>query len=644
MSTTELTTSWSQLWLPPQKFTLSQWAESNFVLSSEYSARSGPISLFPFQRAIFDAFTDPTVEEIDLMCSTQLVKTLFLQAAMAYTIANDPGPILLVEPKDADAKAFSKERLAPMLRDIPALQCVSDSTTKKSKTGQDTILAKDFPGGSLALAGSIAPGNLARRSIRYLFADECDKFPVSAGKEGDPIALARERTVTFGSRRKIVLCCSPTTERGRIYQSYEDSDQRQPWVPCWKCGMFQVLDWSHVEWDNDLPTEERPATAHYECEHCGAQWDDLQRWAACEKLEWRARKPFAGKAGFWISHLYSPWKTLGSMVADYLTAKHSHSRHRMQVFKNTTLALPWREEGQAPQEEILYARREEYPFGDDAVVPKRGLFLTAGVDVQDDRLECEVVAWGRGGESWSIGYYVIEALDANGKRLPVQSPEVWKKLDELLQRRWQHESGGTLEIWLMAIDTGDRPKPVYEFTLRHPQPGFSAAGSMRVHSMRSVVPIKGTADDLKVISSISNEDAARKRRGIKIVGVGTVAVKTQLFDSLRFVKPDPTQPVPNACHFPEYALDYFRGICSEERVITDGGKIHFEKKNNFRNEPLDCRTYAIAAATICGLDKLTEAHWQDLERRLAITPVVLPSQSVMPVPQAPQRRTIGRFI
>jgi len=621
---------------------LSEWTEQHFVLSPEYSARSGVIDLFGFQKGIFDAFTDESVDELVLMCGTQLVKTLLLQCAIAYLIACDPGPALLVMPKDGDSKAFSKERLNPMLRDIPILKGVTDGS---SKTGQSTLLEKDFMGGSLALAGGIAPGNLARRSIRYLFVDEVDKLPVSAGKEGDPVLLARERTVTFGSRRKIVLCCSPTTESGRINQAYEDTDQRQPWVPCGKCNHYQVLDWSHVEFQEKGTIAERAASAYYECVNCGAHWSDVDRLAACNKLEWRASKPFAGKAGFTISHLYSPWKTLSSLVEDYLRAKHSNNRERVKVFYNTALAKPWREEGQAPAEELLFTQREDYPFGDSAVVPKRGLFLVAGVDVQPDRLEVEVVAFGRNNESWSIAYDTIRAFAADGKTpLPVTSPEVWIELEkQILNRQWKHESGGALQIWLMAVDTGDRSKPVYDFTLRHPQPAFSIAGNMTVPSMRCVVPIKGTADDLKVIASVSNEDAARKRAGIKIVGIGTIAVKTHLFDSLRFVKPDPNEAVPNAAHFPKYSIEYFRGLCSEERIVTDAGKVHFQKKGSQRNEPLDCRVYAIAAATMCGIDRFQEHHWRHLESMVNTTSLVLPDLRHQPSAQQPQRRIVGRF-
>jgi phage terminase large subunit GpA-like protein len=317
----------------------------------------------------------------------------------------------------------------------------------------------------------------------------------------------------------------------------------------------------------------------------------------------------------------------------------------LKVFNNTALARPWRDEGQAPAEDLLYSQREDYPQGDNAVIPKRGLFLVAGVDVQPDRLEVEVVAFGRNNESWSIAYEVIRAFAADGiTPLPVNSPEVWIELEKkILNRQWKHELGGTLQIWLMAIDTGDKPKPVYDFTLRHPQPSFSIAGNMNVSSMRCVVAIKGTADDLKVIASVSAEDVARRRGGIKIVGIGTNFVKTHLFDSLRFVKPDAKEAVPNAAHFPKYSLDYFKGLCSEERTVTDAGKVHFAKKGSQRNEPLDCRVYAIAAAVMCGVDRFQEQHWRHLESLVGQVSPVLPQQGNYQPQQRPQRRVVGRF-
>jgi phage terminase large subunit GpA-like protein len=643
MTVAELIPQWSQLWAPPETLSLSAWAESHLCLSSEYSARSGPISLYGFQRGILDAFTDDRTEQIVCMMSTQMFKTLMQQIIVAYCIAEQPAPILIVQPTDTDAKTFSKERLEPMIRDNPFLK----SIVAESGAGHEgTILQKQFPGGSVSLVGSQAPGNLARRSIRVLLLDELDKYPDSAGKEGDPTKLAIERTATFGSRRKIVMCCSPTTENSRIARAYEDTDQRQPWVPCPVCGVFQVLQFRAtnesagcVWWDNTLPTvEQRAASARYQCANidCNAKWNDLQRWDTCKLVQWRSRKPFAGKAGFHISHLYSPFKKLSEIVENFISAKDNNRIQDLKVFINTNLAETWKESGQVPDETLLYARRESYPFGlEDAVIPARALFLTCGVDVQDDRLEYEIVGWGKGKESWSIAYGVIQVFAPNGHPYPATSPELWAKLEtDVLQREFPHEMGTTMPIRLMAIDTGYKPQLVYDYTAKHPQPMHNMATGLRIHAVRSVVPVKGTDEALQIIDSISKEDAARKRQNVRIIHIGTHAVKQELFDSLRYVKPDGANPVPNCCHFPEYEFTYFQGVCSEVR-IEKGSKVTWEKKNNVRNEPLDCRVYARAAATICGLDRFTPRDWERLEASLGVKPVEKPVEIGQDIGQAP---------
>lgn len=638
--------SLSDLFLAPERLSLSVWSERNIILSPEYSARTSNLRLFGWQKPIFDAFTDPTVEEITLCCGVQLVKTLFIQCCLAYIMSEAPGPALLVYPKEEDAKAFSKERLSPMLRDCPVLHGLVPTSDREG----NTILVKEFPGGSLSLVGSIAPGNLARRSIRYLFGDEIDKYPLSAGYEGDPMDLARERTSTFGSRRKIVRACSPTISgRSRIQLAYSLSDQRRPFVPCHKCGHMQILRWSQVEWDKSGPSSahtHHPDTARYICSNlsCRAPWDDRQRWSACQKAEWRPSdpsKPFRGHAGFWISHLYSPWKRLREIVKSFLDSK--DQRDKFQVFINTNLAETWEEQGDTPDNEILYGRREPYPFNESAVVPMRGLFLTAAVDVQDNppRLECEVKAWGRGRENWSIGYWVISEEAANGQPLPVTSPELWDRLDrEILQRDFPHESGHTLPILCMGIDTGNKPQPVYAFALRHPRLAYGPAG-IRLHAVRTVVPVKGTDDALKVISGISKENAARKRQGIRILSIGTHCIKQELFDALRHIRPkpdSPLQPVPGCCHFPMYDAVYFTGLCSEVKVVHENGRVEYQKRQgpNTRNEPLDAAVYNRAMAAVVGMDRFTEEHWRQMEKQLGIGPAL---GTTIVAPPAPKPHT-----
>lgn len=616
------------LWTPPERLPLSVWAERNVTLSSEYSASSTQLHLFGWQREIFDAFTDPNILEIVLCCSTQLVKTLYLQCIIMYIIAVDPGPILMVRPNDDDASKFSKERLRPMIRDNA---CIHGLVTDAGQGGRDTITEKTFPGGSLALVGAISPTNLANRTIRFLLCDEIDKYPPSSGKEGDGVNLAWKRCATFESRRKRVMCCSPTIAGlSRIATAYRETDMRKPWVACPYCGFEQVLRWEQVK---DISggsfAHNNGATARYECANvsCRAKWTDIERVHACGKAIWRPEKEVKGKAGFWISHLYSPWSSnyLPALASEYLDA--AHDTNKLKVFKNTSLAIEWEEDGETPDFQTLYDRREDYPYGppDVAVIPPRGLFLTAFVDVQESppRLEFEVVAWGRGRECWSIWYGTIECsvpgLDGTPNPLPVTARELWDKLDtDVLCSYYRHSSGQYLPIWAMGIDTGRRPKPVYEFTRKHVQLKHNPAGYV-FHAARTVVPTKGSADPLKILSSVSKEDAARTQQGVRIIGVGTHCCKQEIYDALKHNRPsaDASRPNPGCYHHPRYALAYFQGVCSEVRIIKDSGKVEWEQRRD-RNEPLDTKVGNRAMAAIVGIDRWGEQQWQQLEASVGV--------------------------
>ena len=320
---------------------LSVWAEANITLSKEYADKASRLRLYHWQKEIFDAFTNAYTNEITICCSTQSVKTLCIQCAMAYCIVEDQGPILIVQPKQDDAKQFSKERLGPMIRDCEALRGLISESEKEG----NTILTKEFPGGSVAIVGAISPGNLARRSIRYIFFDEVDKYPASAGKEGDPLTLGRERTITFGHRRKIVYTCSPTIAgQSRIMKSYLDSDRRKPYIPCPACGTVQILKFrSQVKFDTSVAVELQHKTAYYECENpdCRAKWTDIDRWKACQRSRNGVRREAVPGtlSHFWINHLYSPFKTISDIVKSYLQAK--DNPQELQAFVNTNLAEVW---------------------------------------------------------------------------------------------------------------------------------------------------------------------------------------------------------------------------------------------------------------------------------------------------------------
>lgn len=620
------------LFRPPDRLPLSTWAETHIKLSSEYASRASNLRLFGWQRGIFDAFTDPYTREITLCCGTQLVKTLFIQCAMAYVMVETPGPMLIVMPTDEDAKAFSKERLDPMIRDNAVLNGVVSET---HHDGTNTLKMKQFPGGSLALVGGRVPGNVARRSIRFGFYDEINKYPASVGGkdgEGDALSLGAERLATYGSRSKSIYTCSPTDPNGRITVSYKASDQRKPWVACWRCSTWQILDFhTQVKFEHGTSITRRSESAYYQCVNpdCKARWSDNQRWDACNHAEWRAEAPFAGHAGFWINHLYNPWKKMSQIVRTFLEKK--DHRNQLKVFVNTNLAEVWIDKGETPNQDSLWNRREAYAFGDEAVIPQAGLFLTAAVDVQDSppRLEVEVVAWGRGRENWSIDYRIIAEQTDDGEPLPVTSQKLWDRLKtEVLQRNYKHASGRTLPIMVMCIDTGSKPKPVYNFALRHPRLAVSPSG-LKPYTIRTVVPIKGTDDPLKIVSGVSKEDAARKRQNIRIVHIGTHCAKQEIYDSLRGVTPNVDAnglmlPTIDCYHFPMYTKEYFEGLASEQRVVHDDGKVEYQKLNP-RNEPLDLKVYNRAAAAIVGIDRFSEDHWRQMEKQVGVKTAPVPA-------------------
>jgi phage terminase large subunit GpA-like protein len=628
----------------PDRPPLSTWAESNFILSPEYSAYSGPLHLFSWQREILDAMTDPTVEEVVLMTGVQMTKSISLMTYLAYVVDQDPGPVLLVVPDEDSGRHFSKRRLAPMIRDCP---CLHGKMSESLHDAQNTLLAKSFPGGNLLIVTARSPIGLAQHTIRYLFCDEPDKYPASvisaSGEhEGDPMDLAWERANTFGSRRKRVMACSPTAEgKSRIATAYDASDRRRFQVPCPICGQFQVLRFSQVKGLDGGSFVPDPSHARIECVNvaCKAHWTELQRWDAIQSGKWVAERPFAGIAGFWINQLYSPstWKSTGKIARQFLKAKKSPTS--LRTFVNTVLAETWQEGGQRPDHEVLQrTRTEPYPFNLQAVIPKRGMFLTAGVDVQESppRLEVEVKAWGRDRENWSIYYGVLQAFADNGQALPATSPELWDMLGELLDRDWPHASGHTLPIWVMAIDTGKLPKPVYDFALRYPRCSFNPATGLRPIVFRTVIPTKGDDNPQRILSAVSTEDAARKRQNIRILTIGTHCAKGEIYAYIRDVEPhrDPSggildEPVAGLYHWPAYALEYFQQLTSEVRLETAEGKVIWEKRG--RNEAFDCAIMNRAAAALCGIDR-PNFPWDRMESALNPASVLPPSPVPDPAP------------
>lgn len=474
---------------------------------------------------------------------------------VGFHIAQDPAPILVVMPTLEMGEAWSKDRLAPMLRDTPALHAkVKDPRARDSG---NTLLAKVFPGGRLSICGANSPSSLSARPIRIVLCDEVDRYPPSAGTEGDPVTLAKKRSTTFWNR-KLVLTSTPTVKGfSRIEAAFEESDQRRFYVPCPHCGDEQVLRWTNVKWPPNQPEK-----AAYHCGECGTEWSDVQRWAAIRRGEWRAEASFTGVAGFHLSELYSSWSRIADIARAFLDAK--RSPESLKAFINTSLGETWEDQGETVDGHGLQDRVEHW--GDK--LPAAVLLLTAGVDVQADRLEIEIVGWGRDEESWSVSHKRIFGDPS--------APGVWGELDEHIAQTFTREDGIELPVRVVAVDSGYATQSVYRYC--------------RERYSRRVFAIKGASGSGRPIWPKRPTRTSK----VSLFPVGVDAAKDALYARLRI-----TRPGPGFCHFPEgRETDWFEQLTAES-VVTKYSKGFptrvWTKKSGARNEALDCRCYAYAA-------------------------------------------------
>jgi len=417
-----------------------------------------------------------------------------------------------------------------------------------------------------------------------------------------------QRTGEFEHNKKVIMCSTPTVDgESRIQAAWNTSDQREYFVPCPKCNHFQILVFSDGTDGGLVWPEGEPEKAAYCCEKCRELIPHNQKSGMVERGEYRPQNPGSPIPGFRVSQLISPKRSWGTIAKEFLVAK--ESTETLKAFLNTVLAELWTERGSAPDWEKVYLRREDYELG---IVPAKGSLLVAGVDVQDDRLEVEIKAYGRGKESWSVDYRVIQVPDQAGQPLKTSSPEVWQELEALLATDWPREAGGTMPIMAMTIDSGFRPQMVYEFAARHPQPAHGPAGDV-IAAPRTVVATKGKPDFLKLIVSVSPTDASRKRQNVRIWHIGTHWAKQEFYDWLRIVLPDDGTYPPGYQHYAYKDQDFYRGLCSESRIIRSSGKVEWIPDKSVRNEPLDLAVLCRAAAAVCGIDRFTDEDWAALE-------------------------------
>ncbi len=601
---------------PRPLLTVSEWADTNRTLSSKSSGSPGPwrTSRTPYLREIMDCLSPSSpVERVVFMKGGQIGGTEAGLNWIGYSIDQSPVPFMIVQPTVETAKRVSRQRISSLIELSPVLKSLVRPS--RSRDSGNTLLGKEFPGGVLVITGASSAVGLRSMPICNLFMDEIDGYLSDVDGEGDPVDLALQRTTNFPNR-KIFFVSTPTIKGfSRIEDAYKESDQRRYWVPCPDCATKQVLIWEHIKWP-----EGQRHLAFYQCEHCGVAIQDYQKGWMLERGLWIPENPGSPIAGFHLSSLYSPhgWTSWGNIAVQHGQVYRDPVRHKVWV--NTKLGKTWEESTEQLDGTGLMSRREM--FGD--LLPAGVVVLTSGTDVHPDRLETEVVGWGRDEESWSVGYFILYGDPAG--------PAVWADLDELLLRAFPHSRQlPDFHIRAATIDTG----------------GFntlSAYDFCRPRVARRVWGIKGLGGMGKPIwpqrASLNNKGR------IPLYSVGVDAAKEAIYARLRI-----KEAGPGYCHFPhDRDVEWFRQLTSEKvrtKYIRGRPVREWHKKDSDRNEALDCRVYALAAlhglmAMGLQLNKEAERREEYPMKEGEDPQLVVPPTSVMPekpqslVPKKPE--------
>jgi phage terminase large subunit GpA-like protein len=576
---------------PQAALTISDWADTYRVIGFGTSAEPGQwrTDRVPYMREPLDRLMNENVEEIIFCSSAQVGKSESILGIIGYFIHHDPSPQLFVLPDEPTCTELSRDRFEPMIQATPVLkELVSDY---KGRGSENTKFVKRFPGGRLNFVGAQSPSQLSSKPIRVVLIDEVDRC--NANCEGDIYSLARTRTTTFKNRKLFITSTPTLKDASPIWALYESTEQHKYHVACPGCKVSQVLVWGQVKWEGK--GDERKTW--YECPHCQHHWTEAERLRAVQKGEW---KPTAQsqpgselRRGYHLWAAYSPFVSLNEIVTNFL--KCGKDKLKLQVFVNTVLGECWEDpDAQKLDWMELWERTENY---EPLTVPKGGLLLTAGVDVQKDRLAIVVRAWGLGEESWLV--YATELFG------DIEKDDVWGQLSDLLQSKFTHaEKPVDLPIDCTFIDSSAFTQTVYN----------------RVRTLSSKVNIKpskgSSVETTPIIVRPSAQDVTVSGKvikgGIKLWPVGVFGAKRQFMARLRFTEG------PGTYHWYQVGQDYFQQICSESlqtRYVKGFAKQEWVLQQGVRNEFLDCEIYALAALYSLGCSH--KGFWQRYEKRLA---------------------------
>lgn len=577
--------SWETLWRAPSRMKLSDWADQHRRLSPESSAEPGQwvTAKAPYEREIMDAISDPWTQRVVIQKAAQLgITDSAILNPVGYYMDQDPCPILVVQPTIEIAEVFSTDRLSPMLRDSPRL--TGKVANPRARYSGNTVHRKAFRGGFVAMAGANSASSLSGRPIRVVLLDDVDRYPASAGTEGNPLQLAIARTTAFWNRKIVIVSSPGIAGVSHIEREMAESTQEHWYLPCPDCGEYQILDWDRIVFGD--PMTHRCLFCHEELEKIYWLQGEGQ-WRAHRPLDERGRKVLI--RGFYLGGLYNPWIDWEILMVEFIRATKANEEgdiEPLKAFKNTRLGLLFTESGQKVDVDLYAHRRETY----DAQIPDGVLCLTAGVDVHEYGLNYEIVGWGRGWESWGIEYGILDG--------DPREDDVWQLLDAAVYRRvFKCTDGKRMRVRRMAVDSGYASDFVYSYTkMRQPR----------------AISIKGEGGLGKPF--IKGAGTLTKSNRARLQALGVDSGKEEITNRLLVDKTGP-----GYCHFPKlangeaargYDEEYFKGLTAESRVVKakDGFRTyHWIKRLSQRNEPFDCRNYALGAARLpfSGIDLST---------------------------------------
>jgi len=541
------------------------------------------------------------VQEVVVLKGTQLGFTTLSNIFLFATAHLYPGPAMMAQPTDDMAKKHSKKKIAPSILAIPCMENIISPA--KSRDSGNTLLLKEFPGGSWTFTGKNSPASARSDSNRYLILDDYDGFVQDAGGEGSPGDLLKRRTDAFGDKRKIYINSTPTIKgTSHVEKEWEESSQGYFEVPCPHCGKYQYLNFGGkdavhgVKFARD--DDNQIIDCWYVCEHCSGRIEEWQKADMMSKGIYNHKHPERKKRGFKVNALYSPvgWLSWAQIMTEFVKAAKELKKGNtkaMQVWVNTRAADTYEMDGDQPEWTKLFSRAEPYKI---LTVPMGGLLLVAGVDTQDNRLEILVKAYGRGEESWVI-YQTSLFGDPD-------LPAVWQQLDEILSMSYPHESGVDLHIVSAGIDTGGhKTQSVYNYCRARRPKVFALKGASTPNRPVISLPTKQDIDY-----------AGQKiKGGVELYPIGTDVAKGTIYNRLKL-----TEPGPGFCHFPIGLDEEFYRQLSAEKVVTsfnrDGFPVKRWVKTRERNDVLDCDVYCYAAALKAGLAR---QDWDAIEKHLS---------------------------